>query len=82
MGTCVLNGSVVNADGTPNELYVLNKNGDIILMHDIHASSVTAAETIIPALIKRGYQLVTVSELAKYKGNTTLRTGTTYYSFR
>ena len=51
-------------------------------MHDIHASSVTAAETIIPALISRGYQLVTVSELAKYKGNTTLRTGTTYYSFR
>ena len=30
-GLYVLNGSVVNADGTPNELYVLNENGDIIL---------------------------------------------------
>lgn len=62
---------------------VLNtvKDGDIVLMHDIHASSVTAAETIIPALIRRGYQLVTVSQLADYKGKTTLKTGNTYRSF-
>lgn len=62
---------------------VLNnvKNGDIILMHDIHKSTVTAAETIIPALKKRGYQLVTVSQLAKYKGKTTLHSGKTYYNF-
>lgn len=57
------------------------KDGDIVLMHDIHASSVTAAETIIPALIRRGYQLVTVSQLADYKGKTTLKTGNTYRSF-
>lgn len=63
---------------------VLNsvRSGDIVLMHDIHYSSVVAAETIIPALKERGYQLVTVSELAKYKGKTTLQTGRTYYSFR
>lgn len=63
---------------------VLNnvKSGDIILMHDIHASSVTAAQTIIPTLISRGYQLVTVSELAQYKGKTTLQKGKTYYSFK
>jgi peptidoglycan/xylan/chitin deacetylase (PgdA/CDA1 family) len=57
------------------------KNGDIILMHDIHKSSVDAAETIIPALINRGYQLVTVTQLAQYKGKTTLHSGKTYYSF-
>ena len=57
------------------------KNGDIILMHDIHRSTVTAAEKIIPALRKRGYQLVTVSQLAKYKGKTSLRKGKTYYRF-
>ena len=71
-----------NPQHTINAVLNSVQDGDIILMHDIHASSVTAAETIIPALISRGYQLVTVSELAKYKGNTTLRTGTTYYSFR
>lgn len=57
------------------------KNGDIILMHDIHRSTVDAAEKIIPALRKRGYQLVTVSQLAKYKGKTTLHSGKTYYHF-
>ncbi len=58
------------------------KSGDIVLMHDIHYSSVVAAEKIIPALIKKGYQLVTVSELAKYKGKTTLKNGKTYKEFR
>ena len=51
-------------------------------MHDIHRSTVQAAETIIPALKKRGFQMVTVSQLAKYKGKTTLRSGKTYYSFK
>ena len=37
-------------------------------MHDIHGSTKTAALKIIPELKKRGYQLVTVSELAEYKG--------------
>lgn len=63
---------------------VLNnvKNGDIVLMHDIHRSTVEAAETIIPALKSRGFQMVTVSQLAKYKGKTTLKSGKTYYSFK
>lgn len=62
---------------------VLNnvKSGDIILMHDIHYSTVVASETIIPTLKKRGFQLVTVSQLAKYKGKTTLKTGVTYRRF-
>lgn len=49
---------------------VLNnvKDGDIVLMHDIHEPSARAAETLIPALKEMGYQLVTVSELAAAKG--------------
>ncbi|MDO4522719.1 MAG: polysaccharide deacetylase family protein [Eubacteriales bacterium] len=62
---------------------VLNhvKSGDIVLMHDIHASTVQAAEQIIPALKARGYQMVTVSQLAKYKGKTVLKNGVTYHGF-
>lgn len=62
---------------------VLNnvQDGDIVLMHDIHQNTVKAAETIIPALRSRGYQLVTVSQLAQYRGGGKLQTGKTYYNF-
>lgn len=43
------------------------QDGDIILMHDIHAESIDAAVQIIPWLQEQGYQLVTVSELGYYK---------------
>lgn len=57
------------------------KDGDIVLMHDIHEPTKRAALRIIPALKKKGYQLVTVSELAKYRGYT-LSNGTIYHSLR
>lgn len=49
---------------------VLNsaKDGDIVLMHDIHKQSVEAAVKLIPLLVEKGYQLVTVSELAEMRG--------------
>lgn len=53
------------------------KDGDIILMHDAYQSTADASKQIIPALVKRGYQLVTVSELAQYK-KVTLRAGQKY----
>jgi len=56
------------------------KNGDIILMHDIHGPTRDAALKLIPKLKKAGYQLVTVSELAKYH-DYNLKSSTTYYSF-
>lgn len=71
-----------NPTHTVNEVLNHVRSGDIVLMHDIHYSTIVAAEKIIPALKKRGYQLVTVSQLAKYKGKTTLRAGKTYYNFR
>lgn len=70
-----------NPQHTINEVLNHVRSGDIVLMHDIHYSSVVAAETIIPELIRRGYQLVTVSELAQYKSNITLQAGKTYYNF-
>ncbi|WP_336249412.1 polysaccharide deacetylase family protein [Stomatohabitans albus] len=44
------------------------KDGDIVLMHDIHAPTAQAAVQFIPELVKKGYQLVTVSELMAAKG--------------
>lgn len=44
------------------------QDGDIILMHDLYTSTAEACEEIIPELINRGYQLVTVSEMFAAKG--------------
>jgi peptidoglycan/xylan/chitin deacetylase (PgdA/CDA1 family) len=56
----------------PDAIYnrVINniKDGDIVLMHDLYESSVEAAKRIIPELKRRGYQFVTVSELARLRG--------------
>lgn len=57
------------------------QDGDIILMHDIHSWSVDAAMEMIPKLIKKGYQLVTVSEMARARG-VELENGKTYFNFR
>lgn len=56
------------------------KDGDIILMHDLYDTAAVASETIVPELINRGYQLVTVSELASYRGG--MLPGRTYGKFR
>lgn len=56
-----------NADSTVYAVLNSVKDGDIILMHDIYDTTASAAERLIPELINRGYQLVTVSELATYK---------------
>lgn len=57
-----------NPDVIYNRALANIKNGDIILMHDIYASSAEAAQRIIVELKRRGYQLVTVSELARARG--------------
>lgn len=60
---------------------ILNaKDGDIILLHDIHSTSVDAAIEAIPKLIEKGFQLVTVSEMAEAKGQK-LELGVKYFSF-
>ena len=44
------------------------KDGQIILMHDIHSWSVDAAIEAIPKLQKKGYQIVSVSEMLQNLG--------------
>lgn len=61
---------------------VLNeaKDGDIILMHDIHSSSIDAALQLIPKLTEKGFQLVTISEMAQARG-IPLENGVKYFRF-
>lgn len=54
------------------------QDGDIILCHDLHGSTVDAMERVIPELIERGYQLVTVSELLDQRGDV-IEAGEVYY---
>ena len=58
--------------GVEGKEYVV-QDGDIILMHDLYEQSVIAAETLIPELTRRGYQLVTVSEMAELRGGMAAR---------
>ncbi|MGN1371710.1 MAG: polysaccharide deacetylase family protein [Candidatus Coprovivens sp.] len=58
-----------------------NLDGRIILMHSIYTSTADAVEILVPDLIDRGYQIVSVSELASYRGYT-LETGTIYHHFK
>lgn len=44
------------------------RDGSIILMHDAYKSTADASKEIIPWLIKKGYQLVTVSEMMEARG--------------
>lgn len=55
------------------------KDGDIVLMHDLYKPTADAVVELIPELQKRGYQLVTVSELFQYKG-IPLEPGAYYYA--
>lgn len=69
-----------NAQNTIDVVLNQVKDGDIVLMHDIYSTSADAAEVIIPELVKRGYQLVTVSEMAQYRGG--IEAGHVYNRFR
>jgi len=70
-----------NARSTIKSIMSSVEDGDIVLMHDLYSESKEAAVKVIPKLIKKGYQLVTVSELIKYKG-IAVEDGTAYSSFK
>lgn len=57
------------------------QDGDIILMHDIYEQTADAVEQLVPELVRRGYQLVTVPELAQARG-ITLEAGSVYGKLR
>ena len=57
-----------DAEKTKNTILSNVKDGDIVLMHALYLSTAEACKTVIPELNARGYQLVTVSELIKFRG--------------
>ncbi|MDR2599503.1 MAG: polysaccharide deacetylase family protein [Oscillospiraceae bacterium] len=59
-----------DADETFTRVITNVKDKDIILFHDTVPSTVEAIERLIPSLLDRGYQLVTVSELMYYSNIT------------
>ena len=69
-----------NTQSTINAILNNIKDGDVVLMHDLQDSTPGAVEVVVPELVRRGYQLVTVSELASTRGG--LKAGHNYGSFR
>lgn len=57
-------------------------DGCIILMHDIYETTADATEKIVPALIKQGYQIVTVSELIQAKTGKEPKAGEQYIDYK
>lgn len=55
-------------------------DGDIILMHSLYESTLNASKKIVPELIDQGYQLVTVSDLAQFRGG--LENGRIYFNIK
>ena len=67
-----------NADAIYNEIMNNVSDGSIILCHDLHGTTVDAMERVIPDLIAKEYQLVTVTELLEY-GDGAVEPGKMYY---
>ena len=61
--------------------HVLNRaeDGRIIIMHDVYEQTADAVEIIVPQLISRGFDLITVDELACSRGG--MRPGEIYFGF-
>lgn len=70
-----------NADAIVAEVLNHVTDGDIILLHEIYQASGDAILRIVPELYNRGFQMVTVSEMAAAKGYT-LEAGKEYYSLK
>lgn len=68
-----------NAETVKKSIVGNAKDGAIILLHDIHPTSVQGAIAAIEELTKEGYTLVTVSELFRRKG-IAMENGKIYYS--
>lgn len=87
LGLAVLNWSLDSKDWATDDAAAIAervvsraKDGDVILMHDMSGSSVTAALDIIDRLSARGFQFVTATELVRLRG-VTLQAGEVYCGF-
>ncbi len=66
-----------SASKTVNEIVSQAKNGAIVLCHDVWESTGAAMETLLPQLMEKGYQFVTVAEMMSFR-NEPLKPGNEY----
>ena len=66
-----------DADAVTHHILGRVRDGDIVLLHDCYASTVDAALRTVDALRERGFQPVTVAQLAALRGKTP-QSGTIY----
>lgn len=69
-----------NAQTTVSKVVGQVKDGDIVLMHELYQPTADACKTIIPELTEEGFQLVTVSEMIRFK-NVSVQPGIQYTDF-
>lgn len=70
-----------NADRVTSSILNNVKDGDIVLMHDLYDSTKDASLRVIPELVNKGYQLVTLSEMYELKGEE-LKAGERYTNIK
>lgn len=68
-----------NADAVYRHMVNDTRDGSIVLLHDIHPTTIPGALRGIDALLAQGYELVTVSELLRRRGCDAVP-GAKYYS--
>ena len=68
-----------DAQSTINHVFDRAEDGRIIIMHDVYEQTADAVEIIVPQLISRGFELLTVGELACSRGG--MRPGERYFGF-
>lgn len=62
-----------------NDVVNSAEKGDIVLMHDIYDFTADLCEMVIPALVEKGFKIVSVSEMYDAYGQT-LKSGKVYHS--
>lgn len=74
------------ASKNPKKIYKKVKSGAydgaIILCHDIYPTTAKAVKKFVPYLVKNGYQIVTVSELIRYKTGNPAKPGDQYVDYK
>ena len=69
-----------NTDRIVEHIVSQAKDGDVVLLHDIYPTSVSAALQVVDALHRKGFLFVTVEELA-HQRHVELKAGETYRCF-
>jgi len=67
----------ISPESIYNKIIKEVQDKDIILLHDIHERTLAAIKLILPSLVEKGYQFVTVSELMEFS-DIELEPGKTY----